>query len=126
MPRKAMRTRVMLFIVPASAARLAAALDSPRRPNTALKTVRPVSTSGSPFTGEYLVDERRHQQDDLHQVFVLTQERLPSRLLFLIRQMIRAILLQALLHLSRAQAPGRIDLEPVGDFRRRKRVPLDI
>ena len=81
--------------LPASAAKLASALDFLRRPNIALKTVRPISTSGFPFTGEYLVDERRHQQDDLHQVFVLTQKRLPARLLFLIRQVIRAILASA-------------------------------
>ena len=37
------RTRAMFFIIFSSAARLASALDSPRRPNTALKTVRTTS-----------------------------------------------------------------------------------
>ena len=38
------RTVVTFFIVPASAARLAAALDSPRKPNNTLKMVRTTNT----------------------------------------------------------------------------------
>ena len=38
------RTRLMFFIIFSSADRLASALDSPRRPRTALKIVRPTST----------------------------------------------------------------------------------
>ena len=38
------RTRAMFFIIFSSAARLASALDSPRRPSTALKIVRTTST----------------------------------------------------------------------------------
>jgi hypothetical protein len=93
----------MVFIVPASAARLVSAFASPRRARTALKIVKPISYHcGSPFSGEDLDDDRGNQQDDLHQILILAQKHLSPRLFLPLGQLIRAILLQALLRLSRA------------------------
>ena len=80
----------------------------------------------APLTGEDDVDQRRHQQDDLHEVFVLAQERLQARFLLLIRQLVGTVLLQALLRFGGAQALGGINLQLFGDVFRRQRIPLGL
>jgi hypothetical protein len=88
-----------------------------------LSSVRIITAA---FLEKDLVDGSSPQQDNLHKFPVLAQKSLPARLLFLVLQLIRAILLQALLRLGCVQPLGRIDLESGGDFRWRKRLQFDI
>ena len=46
-----------------------------------------------------LVDDRCAQQEDLHEILVLAQERLPAGFLLLAGQLVPAILLQPLMRL---------------------------
>ena len=79
-----------------SAATLSAALPSWFKPRTAFKTVRPRITRP---VGDFLqrndADDRGAEQDELHQVPVLAQKRLPTRLFLRLREFVRAYLLTA-------------------------------
>jgi len=65
-------------------------------------------------------------QDDLHEITVLAQKRLPARLFLLARQLIGAVLLQARLRLAGAQALRGIDLQLFGDVFHRQSIPLGL
>ena len=119
------RTRAMFFIIFSSAARLASALDSPRMPSTALKTVSTTSMIDvRTVARDHQAEHGRAQQDDLHEVLVLAQESLQPRFLLLGGQHVGAVLLQALLRFSRAQPLGRIDLQLLCHCIRRQGVPF--
>ena len=72
---------------------------------------------------EDLVDDGRAEQDHLHEVVVLAQERLPARLLLLGRELVGAVLRRPLLHLGRSQPLRRVDLEPARHLVHRGGVP---
>ena len=96
-----------------SAATLSAALPSWLRPRTAFSTVRPMITMpGRPLLERDDADDRGAEQDELHQVAVLAQERLPARLLLRLRELVRADLRPAPLDLGGVETGPRIDLEP--------------
>ena len=85
-------------------------------PRTALNTVKTNQyQGGAPFPGEDLVDDRRAEQEDLHEVLVLAQESLPARFLLLACQFVPTIFLQPLLCLGRAQPLCRVDLKLLGN-----------
>ena len=85
------RTCALMMSIFWSAATLSAALPSWLRPRTALSTVRPMITMP---VRELLqrddADDRGAEQDELHQVAVLAQERPPARLLLRLRELVRA------------------------------------
>ena len=94
----------MSFSIFCRAARLASALASWRSPSTALKTVRPTSTSVVPdLAGDDLVHDRGAHEDDLHQVLVLAQERLQPRLRLLGGEDVAPVLRPSPFHLDRGQ-----------------------
>jgi hypothetical protein len=68
-------------------------------------------------------DDRRSDEHDLHVFLVLLEEALPDRHRLGLGQGIRTVRLEPLAHLGRAQAAGRIDLEPGGDLIARQGVP---
>ena len=76
--------------------------------------------------GEDLVDDRRAEQDHLHDVVVLAQERLPARLLLLGREHVRAVARQPLFHFSRGQPLGGVDLQPARHLVDRDGMPSDV
>ena len=90
------RTCALIRSIFWSAATLSAALPSWFRPRTALSTVRPMITMP---VRELLqrddADDRRAEQDELHQVAVLAQERPPARLLLRLGELVRAVLARA-------------------------------
>ena len=66
------------------------------------------------LTGHDLVDDRRDDQDDLHQVLVLAHEGAQRRLLLLAGEHVRAVLGLTLAHLARGEPAGGVDTE-LGD-----------
>ena len=68
-------------------------------------------------------DDRGAQQDELHQVAVLAQERLPSRLRLRLRELVRPDLRAPALHLGGVEPAGRIDAELRARLLRRHAVP---
>ena len=114
----------MSFSIFWSAARLASAFASCRRPSTALKIVRPTSTIVVPdLAGDDLVHHRRTHQDDLHQVLVLAKERLEARLGLLGGEHVGPVGLAAPLHLAARQALRRVHVEAAGHLVGRQLVP---
>ena len=95
-----------------SAATLSAALPSWFRPSTAFSTVRPMITRPVELLQRDDADDRGAEQDELHQVAVLPEERLPARLLLRLRELVRADLRPSPLDLGGVETGPRIDLEP--------------
>jgi hypothetical protein len=70
-------------------------------------------------------DDRGADEDELHQVAVLTQERVPRGLLRGLREPVRPHLGPPSLDLARSEALLRIDAEPLARLARRQSVPRD-
>ena len=68
-------------------------------------------------------DDRGPKQDELHQVAVLAQERLPPRLLLRLRELVRAYPLTAQPDLNRLEPMPRVDAELLARLLRRQTVP---
>jgi hypothetical protein len=72
---------------------------------------------GADVAGDDQVDDGRGQQDDLHEVAVLAQERLEARLLLGPGEPVRAVRLQPAARLLDTQAALGLDPELAGDRR---------
>jgi hypothetical protein len=107
------RTRAMVFIVlrQGCQARLRLRL-SPESEYGVEHRETHQDQRGRPVAGEHDVHDGGTQQDDLHEVLVLTGERLPARLPLLLRQEVGANPLEPSPDLVGGQAEGRIDPEP--------------
>ena len=68
-------------------------------------------------------DDRGAEQDELHQVAVLAQKRLPAGLLLRLRELVRAYLLTAPPDLDRLEPMPRVDAELLARPLRRQTVP---
>ena len=108
------RTCALIRSIFWSAATLSAALPSWFRPSTALSTVRPMITMpGAELLQRDDADDRGAEQDELHQVAVLAQERLPARLLLAPRRACSGrTRARRLLDLGGVEPGARVDLEP--------------
>jgi hypothetical protein len=67
--------------------------------------------SRSAITGDDLIADRCHNQDDLHEILILTKERLPAGLLFFGRYDIRTVRVQPGCDLGRAQSGCNVDIQ---------------
>jgi hypothetical protein len=68
-------------------------------------------------------DDRRAEQDVLHEVAVLAQERVPARLLLGLGELVRPVLREPLLNLGSVEPGGWLDPEMRGDVVSRRAVP---
>ncbi len=80
----------------------------------------------TPLAREDQAERGSGQQDDLHKIFVLTQESLQARFLLFGGQFIGAILRKALLRLCTTQPFGRIDLQLFCHFVHRHGIPVGL
>ena len=102
------RTLALTIIIFWSAATLAFALPSWLRPMAALKQGQADEhDAGRDLVREEEAEDARDQQDDLHRVLVLAQERLPARLLRRVGEVVRSVLGAAGLDLGGREALRR-------------------
>ena len=107
-----------------SAATLSAALPSWCRPITALSTVSPSTTSAVAKSWmATMLTTRGADEHELHEVAVLTQERLPRRFGRLLGELVRPVLRPSLGDLARAQPDGGVDVEAPAHLVARQVVP---
>ena len=120
------RTFAVMISIFRSDATLSAALPSWCKPITALSDREPDHDEAR---AELLQGDDRHErraeQHELHEVAVLAQERLPARLLRLLRELVRPVACSPGDHLGRAEPDLRVDREPLARLLDREGVPLD-
>ena len=120
-PRRACALITSIFC---SAATLSAALPSWFRPRTAFKHRQADDHhAGRELLERDDADDRGAEQDELHEVAVLAQERSPARLLLRLLELVRPEPLAPPLYLGGVEARGRIDAELVACLLRCEGVP---
>ncbi len=82
--------------------------------------------TGRPLLQRDDADDRGAEEDELHQVAVLAEERLPARLLLRLGELVRADLRPAPLDLGGVQPGPRVDAELRGGVVRGQAVPVRV